>query len=205
MKKYIILLFLCCAFANAYVKKPVLVRSGIKCSVGTPCHLLYKVSTLVLQKLNSNLKVSQRTKLINGIIKPHFSFELMTKLAIGKNWKLANKKQQQQLVHFFEELLIHTYSSALISFKGAVINIQSQVIHSNTAAIILYFNSDNSTSKSIKVEYDLIKLKNKWLVYDLKIVNASLVTVYRNQFNEIISHHGIKGLLVELQKKTKRH
>jgi phospholipid transport system substrate-binding protein len=126
---------------------------------------------------------------------------------MGNNWKLATPEQQQQLVELFKQLLIYTYSTALSKFKGAQITITSSTIldakKSNVISQVL-LPSANGNAQPVKVEYDLAKLSDdaSWKAYDIKIENASLVTTYRNQFNEVVQSSKIEGLIKQLQTKV---
>ena len=134
----------------------------------------------------------------------------MTKYALGNNWKTATEKQQDQLVKLFQELLVYTYSTALSKFAGAKINITSSAISKkgSTAVVVslvsLPSTATNNTSQPVKVEYNLANNTGPWMAYDIKIENASLVTTYRNQFNEIVQNSKISGLIETLQTKVNK-
>ena len=44
---------------------------------------------------------------------PHFDFERMTRLAVGRNWNQASDPQKQALIKEFRTLLVRTYSTSL--------------------------------------------------------------------------------------------
>ena len=43
---------------------------------------------------------------------PHFDFERMTRLAVGKYWRSATPEQKQPLATEFRDLLVRTYTKA---------------------------------------------------------------------------------------------
>lgn len=51
-------------------------------------------------------------KLVNAKVMPHFDFERMTRLAVGKSWRKATPNQKNTLVAEFRNLLVNTYSNA---------------------------------------------------------------------------------------------
>ena len=53
---------------------------------------------------------------------PHFDFERMTALAMGRNWRKATPEQQKQLVDQFRTLLVRTYSGALSQYRDQTID-----------------------------------------------------------------------------------
>ena len=181
--------------------------SAASCETDSPCRAVADTSTKVLDAVNKGFPQSQTMPLIQTIVVPSFDFTLMTKYAMGNNWKLATPDQQAQLVDLFKQLLIYTYSTALSKFKGAQINIiSSNIINDKKAEVIGHVTmaSANGNSQPVKVEYDLAKTtpENPWKAYDIKIENASLVTTYRNQFNEVVQSSKIDGLIKQLQTKV---
>lgn len=192
--------------AVAVAKSEVTV-SAAACDVDSPCRVVSDTSKKVLDAVNRGVPQNQTVALINTVAAPQFEFNLMTKYALGNNWKLATAEQQQQLVELFKQLLIYTYSTALSKFKGAQINITSSTIDGKKAQVmsmVVMPNSTSNNSQPIKVEYDLARLSSSsgWKAYDIKIENASLVTTYRNQFNEIVQNSKIDGLIKQLQTKV---
>lgn len=189
------------ASATIAQQPAVVVLNGIKCDSNTPCGIVSTTSKAAVDLINND-KNDQLTDLIIN----QFDFTLMTKYAMGTNWKLADKNQQTQLVTLFRKLLTFTYSIAVSRFKGAKVAIVSSTISSSgkTAAVItkitLQQNSDNN--QPITVEYDLANTTGTWKAYDVKIETASLVTTYRNQFNDVIQTSKMDGLIKQLQTKV---
>src|SRR5262245_11430622 len=52
-------------------------------------------------------------KLIEDKVAPHFDFQRMTGLAVGKSWQEADEAQKQALATEFRSLLVRTYANAL--------------------------------------------------------------------------------------------
>ena len=174
------------------------------------CKMVFDTTQQVMGVINQDARVDK----ILTILDLKFDFQLMTKFAMGNNWKLANKKQQNTLVMLFKQLLINTYSTAWSKFKGAKITIISSQINmvpnntannnKQTAIVVSHVLLPNSTdNQPIKVEYDLSNtgVNNSWVAYDIKIADASLITTYRNQFNDIIQNSKVDGLILQLKSK----
>jgi phospholipid transport system substrate-binding protein len=167
-------------------------------------------SIKVLDYVN-NKDINNKNKimsLIKDTVTPSFDFTLMTRYALGKNWESASIEQQKKLVDNFKQLLIYTYSSALYKFRGAKIKILSENINDKKAEVIssvsLPVQLKQENIKPIKVEYDFVKINtnSSWKAYDIKIEDTSLVTTYRNQFNDIVASSQISGLIEQLKTKV---
>lgn len=191
--------------------KDVSVNNNLKCEINSPCSIVKDTSIKVLDYVNNNKDINNKNKVMNLIkdtVTPNFDFILMTRYALGKNWESATIEQQKKLVDSFKQLLIYTYSSALYKFRSAKIKIISENINDKKAEVIttvsLPVQLKQETIKPIKVEYDLVKIStnNPWKAYDIKIEDTSLVTTYRNQFNDIVASSEISGLIEQLKTKV---
>lgn len=191
------------------------ITSNIDCAAESPCSVIKTTSEKLIGSVNrttsasaqKTMPLSQSMQSIQSLVAPQFDFALMTKLAVGANWKQATSDQQHQLVTLFKQLLIYTYSAALSKSEGGRVVITDQTLDdTNQASVVTemypYQSADN---QPIKVEYVLAKTgkNHSWKIFDVKIENASLVTSYRNQFNDIIENSKVEGLIQQL--KTKVH
>lgn len=192
---------------NTNFKSSVNVASN-NCDPGTPCYVI-KTSNLALsQAVNQNISEKQAISIIQNSIIPQIDFHLVTRLAMGNNWKTANTEQQTQITTLFKQMLIVSYSNAVSKFKGAQITINDTKIigdKQNRAVVkstMTVPNNGNSNNQPVNVEYNLAKVENNWKIYDVKIENVSIVTTYRTQFNDTVQKDGIQGLIEQLQAKV---
>lgn len=134
---------------------------------------------------------------------PMFDFQRMTALAVGRGWRDATPQQQQKLIDQFQDLLVRTYSVSMTRFKNAQINVKPNPVFNNEGreatvkSDVLLPNTQDK--KPIAIDYTLYKSGQGWKVYNVSVEGASLVTLYRNQFNEEIRKNGVDGLIRSLQ------
>ena len=65
------------------------ITTNVKCDDGSACAVINTTSTSVITAVNKGVPQSQTMSLIQTIIIPQFDFTLMTRYALGNNWKLA--------------------------------------------------------------------------------------------------------------------
>lgn len=136
---------------------------------------------------------------------PYFDFERMTALAVGAPWRTATPAQQQDLTKEFKTLLIRTYSGTMLKFRNAKANVYNNpVVNKNGREIIVRVDVTTPNSKPVRMDYTMYQSGNMYRIYNVAVEGASLVTVYRNQFNQTISQKGIDGLVAELRAKNGR-
>ncbi|PIT13055.1 transporter [Snodgrassella alvi] len=134
---------------------------------------------------------------------PYFDFERMTALAVGAPWRTASPAQQQALTQEFKTLLIRTYSGTMLKFRNAKANVYSNpVVNKNGREIIVRVDITTPNSKPVRMDYTMYQAGSIYRIYNVAVEGASLVTVYRNQFNQTISQKGIDGLVADLRAKN---
>src|SRR6185503_20746830 len=95
----------------------------------SPEALVKRVSDEVLAVVKADRDVASGNQakvvaLAEQKVLPHFDFERMTRLAVGKNWAQANDAQKQALVKEFRTLLVRTYSSSLSQYRNQTIEVK---------------------------------------------------------------------------------
>ncbi len=81
-----------------------------------PDALVKSVTNEVIAVIRKNSDAHDQAKisrLVEATVVPHFDFARMTRLAMGRNWRLASPEQQQALIGEFKTLLVHTYSASM--------------------------------------------------------------------------------------------
>lgn len=141
--------------------------------------------------------------LVEQKILPHFDFQHMAQLAVGKNWSKASSEQQQALVNEFRAMLVRTYSSALTSVVDYKIEFKPLKAAAGDEDVIVNTEVSKPGAPPIPIDYRMEKKNGAWKVFDVMVDNVSLVTVYRNSFNSEVRRNGIDGLLVALQRRNK--
>lgn len=141
--------------------------------------------------------------LVETKVLPHFNFQHMTQLALGRDWRQATPEQGKVLVDEFRELLVRTYSKALTEYRDQEIVYKPFKMAPTDSDVKVRTEIKQSGGKPIPLDYYLEKANNGWKVYDLEVGGISLVTNYRSSFAQEIRAGGIDGLIRNLQTKNK--
>lgn len=145
-------------------------------------------------------KVAQ---LVETKVLPHFNFNRMTQLAVGRNWRQANQEQQRVLIDEFRTLLVRTYTTAFTQYKNQTIEYRPLRMGAADKDVIVKSLIKQPAGQPIAIDYRMEKLAGGWKVYDVSIEGISLVENYRNTFNSEIQRTGIEGLIRALSDKNK--
>lgn len=142
-------------------------------------------------------------ELVDKKVLPNFNFSRMTALALGKEWRKASPQQQQQLTAEFRTLLVRTYSNALTSYKNQKIVYKPFKMAPADVDVLVRTEVQQPGSKPVQLDYSLEKVEGSWKVYDVVVAGISLVTNYRDQFNQEVRNGGIDGLIAAIAAKNK--
>lgn len=143
------------------------------------------------------LQAGDQKKTLNLIeqkILPHFDFERMTMLAVGKDWSRASPEQRQALVDAFRALLVRTYSGALTAYKDYKVDVKPTK-GDTTSNVVVRSQVTAPGAPPVQMDYRMYRTSNGWKVEDVAVEGVSLVTTYRSTFKSEIDRGGFDGLV----------
>jgi phospholipid transport system substrate-binding protein len=173
-----------------------------------PDAMVKRVSGDVLQIVRTDPKVQagdqQRIReVIETKLLPNFDFQRMTALAMGRNWQKATPEQQKQLVDQFRTLLVRTYSGALSQYRDQTMEYKPMRGDANATDVTVRTEVIRQGQAPVQIDYGMTKTPEGWKAYDIIVGGVSLVTNYRDEFNEQIKNAGVDGLIKTLAEKNK--
>lgn len=164
-----------------------------------------EVLTIVKQDRDlQNGDTRRAMELVDAKVLPHFSFARMTALAVGREWNKASPQQKEQLTREFRTLLVRTYSNALTQFRNQTVDFKPFKMQPGETEVTVRTLISQPGSKPVELDYSLEKQGNGWKVYDVIVAGVSLVTNYRETFNQEIRVGGIDGLTRTLMAKNSK-
>jgi phospholipid transport system substrate-binding protein len=173
-----------------------------------PDALVRNVSNDVLEIVRKDKDIQagntrKAVELAEAKVLPHFNFERMTRLAVGKDWRQASPAQQKILIDEFRTLLVRTYSKALTEYRNQTIDFKPLKMQPADTDALVRTQVNQPGSKPVQIDYNLEKTDRAWKVYDISVAGISLVTNYRGSFGQEVSAGGIDGLIATLRTKNK--
>jgi phospholipid transport system substrate-binding protein len=147
---------------------------------------------------------TQKTiRLVHEKVLPHFNFNRMTALAVGRDWNKASAAQKEALARQFRDLLVRTYANAAASYRDQKVRYKSFRMNPDDTDVLVRTEIVQPGNRPIQLDYSLEKTDKGWKVYDVVVAGVSLVTNYRASFSQEIRNSGIDGLIKTLTEKNK--
>lgn len=176
-------------------------------ATATPQQLVQDTSDRILGRIQSERKQIDNDPghlylLIDELLLPHIDFEKMSRWVLGKYWRTANPEQRRRFVEEFRNLVVRTYSTALLEYSDQSIRYLPMRSTPDATEVTVRTEIENGRGANIPINYDLYLNDQQWLVQDVSIDGVSLVSNYRSNFASQIRRSGVDGLLEELAQRN---
>ncbi len=136
---------------------------------------------------------------IDGILLPRFDRRFAAQLVLAKHWRTANEEQQTRFIEDFYQALLRKYSDGILEFDPNMIT-------------VLPFRGDASGKRSkvrstvklddgstVSVDYELVKRKAGWLVFNVIIEGVSYVRNFRAELDSEIRASSLDAVIERLE------
>jgi len=179
---------------------------AVQAAEGAPDALVKSTVDDVLSVIKQNKDKRTLHDLAEKKVLPHFDFQAMTRLAVGKSWRDANPDQQNKLENAFRGLLVNTYTTALSqnTTSDAAVEVKPVQVKPDQSDVTVKTVARQSGRQPVTIDYRMTRSAGGWKVYDVIVENLSLVTNYRSSFAAEIGRSGIDGLIKTIEAKNQK-
>ncbi len=178
------------------------VSSIAKAELTAPDVLIRDTVHDVMEIVNYDSSIVSNQKRLLGLVEakilPHFDFERMTKLAVGRAWRTTTDEQKQALTIEFRTLLVRTYTKVFVTYPNPKVDVKPVKLDADTTETTVRNLIRITGGKVVTVDYEMEKTSAGWKAFDVTVEGVSLVTSYRGSFADQIQQSGIDGLIKAL-------
>ncbi len=148
-------------------------------------------------------EVSLETKKqeIREVLNRSFSFEVIIRRAVGRNWKKLSPGEQTQVTEMITQLIVRAYTTEFKAEQRPILSYGEPLEIAKNKIEVSSELTINGTP--IYLTYRMAKLKSGWQVYDVLVEGVSLVSNYRKQFDAHFQKQGGAELIAILEDKLK--
>lgn len=160
------------------------------------------MDTVLTIARDKSLNEAQKIQRITGYADNYLDYQRISALAVGLPWRQFSPQQQQNFAKAFKEMVVSIYAhSALMGAADAKVTLLPKINEGKNGRADVYTEIVTGSGKKYEVGYRLYKVGSVYKIYDIQVDGTSLVTVYRNQFNELIQQKGIDGAIETVKQK----
>ena len=185
--------------------------TGIVCAAEVPPEeLVRKTAEVILTEIKANRNVYAKDyaklyKMADEKVLPHFDFRRMSQWVLGRSWKDATAEQRDRFTAEFRDLLVGTYSQALLNYTDQEIVYLPVQRKPEDTDVTVKTEVKQASGPNIPINYNFYKNKEgAWKVYDISIEGVSLVTNYRSVYATKVREKGMDGLIAEIAANNKK-
>ena len=143
--------------------------------------------------------------LVETKVMPHVNFEVVTRSAVGVQWRTATPEQRGKLQTEFKTLLVRVYAGALSQLGDQTVHVTKTLPVAGSTQIVVQ-TEVRGKGEPIKLDYRLDKAaagETAWKIIDVNVGGLWLVQNYRSQFAQELTKGGIDGLITTLVERNK--
>lgn len=156
------------------------------------------VLTILEQK---NIPFTKKGEQIIKIIDEVFDYELMARIALGKEtWDTLSEQKQKEFTKIFETKLKNSYIEKLELYNDQKVKILGLNPYKNARLQLeTELLGKEGTYKINYNFYNKSKDSEQWLIYDVDLVGVSIIQTYRQQFAGLLKEKTFDEMLVLLE------
>ena len=135
-----------------------------------------------LAGLGSQTGIEARRRLIRNASRGLFDLPEMARRTLGRHWDERSASEREEFLHRLAAL-VDTQIAGLAPWSGARIEFVGETLEGEAALVRTRVVGHG---RDLSLDYRLVQRGDRWLIWDVEIDSASLVGVYRAQFQKVI-------------------
>ena len=173
-------------------------------TTGTATEAIRRTSEAVIRVLSDEdlkkpARLEERRRQLVQIIGERFSYEEMSKRALGAHWNRLTEPDRREFVSVFKRLLANTYVDKIEGYGKEQVQYVYERAEPGYAEVRTKIVSNKG---ALPLDFRLVEQSGQWMVYDIVVDGISLVNNYRGQFTRILSVYSYPELIAKLREKA---
>ncbi|HET7342890.1 MAG TPA: ABC transporter substrate-binding protein, partial [Methylomirabilota bacterium] len=140
---------------------------------------------------------AERHARVRKIAEDIFDYSDTARRALGPHWNERTPQEKGEFTQLFTDLLDRAYISKIDLYQGE--NVKWVGESADNGEALVKTQIVTKSGQTVPVDYRMHDKDGRWLVYDVVIEGASLVSNYRTQFNKIVQTESYQALAERLR------
>ena len=157
-----------------------------------------RIDNVLLVLKNKDLSKEEKKKEVINIVDDTFDFELMAKIALGKNtWASISEEKQKEFSITFEDKIKKSYSDKLELYNDQKVKILSLDTYNNSRLQLKTELVGKEGTYSIN--YNFYEKDGEWFIYDVDLIGVSIIQTYRQQFGGLLKEKSFDEMFAQFK------
>jgi phospholipid transport system substrate-binding protein len=131
-------------------------------------------------------------QVVNDLIIPHFDFQKMSSLVLGRHWMNLDDHYKDCFSSGFRNILVERYAYILLSYDNHRITYEFDRVEDNTDTYFITQTISRDRTVPLPIKYAMQESLGEWKVVDLIIDGVSLVRNYLGMYQSQIHTQGLE-------------
>ncbi|MGI9248831.1 MAG: MlaC/ttg2D family ABC transporter substrate-binding protein [Woeseiaceae bacterium] len=137
--------------------------------------------------------------IIDDILLPRFDRKFAAQVVLAKHWRSASDTQQTRFIEAFYQALVRRYADGVLEFNPDKITVLPYRGDESKKRTKVRSTVDLDDGSKVAVDYDLVKRKSGWLVFNVVIEGVSYVVNYRAEMDSEIRNTSLDDVISRLE------
>lgn len=136
---------------------------------------------------------------IDDILLPRFDSKFAAQVVLAKHWRNATDAQRDRFIHAFYQALLRRYADGLLEFEQTEVTVQpfrGDVTKSRAKVRSTVVLPDGT---KVAVDYELVKRKAGWLLFNVVIEGVSYVRNFRTELDSEVRGSSLDAVIQRLE------
>lgn len=141
----------------------------------------------------------QLYSLIDEILLPRFDTKFAAQIVLAKHWRTANEAQRERFIAAFYQALLRRYADGLLEFEQDMVAVQPYRGDLSKPRARVKSTVRLTDGTTVAVDYELVKRKSGWLLFNVVIEGVSYVRNYRTELDSEIRGSSLDAVINRLE------
>lgn len=140
--------------------------------------------------------------IIDGILLPRFDRRFAAQLVLAQHWRTASEEQQTRFIEVFYQALLRKYADGILEFDPNMITVLPFRGDADGKRSKVRSTVKLDDGSSVSVDYELVKRKAGWLVFNVIIEGVSYVRNFRAELDSEIKASSLDAVIKRLEREA---
>ncbi len=168
---------------------------------GDPADFVATVGQQVVQVLaTQELEPDQRSRHFRDIFVHALDLDTMARRVLGRHWRVASEAQRDRYIALFRKYVVNLYAVQLGGYAGATFTVlRQQRLRDKETLVVAHLK--RQYGPPLAMNFRVRQMNDRLRIIDVTIGGISLIVTKRSEFDAVIRHEGLPGLLRRLDEK----
>ncbi len=137
--------------------------------------------------------------IIDEILLPRFDRRFAAQLVLARHWRTASEEQQARFIEAFYQALLRKYADGILEFDPEMITVLPFRGDASKNRTKVRSTVDLDDGSKVAVDYELVRRKAGWLVFNVIIEGVSYIRNFRAEFDSEIKGSSLDAVIERLE------